>query len=62
MLTIFQHTLSRLRGQILGWGLTFTLIGWYIVAIYDTFIGQAAQMTELIKNYPPAMMAFFWEV
>jgi ABC-2 type transport system permease protein len=61
MLTIFQHTLSRLRGQILGWGLTFTLIGWYIVAIYDTFIGQAAQMTELIKSYPPAMMAFFGE-
>lgn len=62
MLTIFRHTLSRMRGQILGWGLTFALLGWYIVAIYDTFVGQGAPMQELIEGYPPAIMAFFGDV
>jgi ABC-2 type transport system permease protein len=59
MLSIFSHALKRSIGQILGWGLSLATLAAYLVAIYGTFADQQAQMIELIKSYPEALMASF---
>lgn len=59
MLTIFRHTFAKSRGQILGWGLTLAVLGGYMISFYDTLVSQQGQMVELLKNYPPELMAFF---
>jgi ABC-2 type transport system permease protein len=59
MLTIFSYSLSRLRGQIIGWGLALSVLGGYLVGFYDTFAGQKEQLSQLMQNYPPELMAMF---
>ena len=59
MVTIFKHALSRNLGTILGWGLPLALVGGYLVLFYDTFSDQQAQLTQLISQYPPELMAAF---
>lgn len=62
MMTVFCRTLARARGQVLGWGISLALIGAYVAGLYDTIAGQREQYTELLKAYPPEMMAFFGNV
>ncbi len=62
MSTIFRHTLSRMWGQILGWGLSFAALGWFAVWGYGALANQAAQTMELLKAYPPEVLAFFGSV
>lgn len=59
MITIFSYSLSRLRGQIIGWGLALAILGGYLIGFYDTFAGQEEQMNQLLQNYPPELMAMF---
>jgi ABC-2 type transport system permease protein len=59
MVTIFLNYLSRSRGTILGWGIALALLGAYLIAFYDTILGQRDQLEQLIENYPPELMAFF---
>jgi ABC-2 type transport system permease protein len=59
MSAIFTQYLTRSRGTILGWGLALALLGAYLIAFYDTIIGQRDQLEQLIENYPPELMAFF---
>jgi ABC-2 type transport system permease protein len=59
MLTIFSYSLARLRGQFIGWGLALAILGGYLVGFYDTFAGQQEQMSQLLQNYPPELMAMF---
>jgi ABC-2 type transport system permease protein len=56
---IFRHTLARMRNQILGWGLTFAALGWMLIAVYRSVTAQSAQYFEILKEYPPTLMAFF---
>lgn len=59
MLTIFSYSLSRLRGQIIGWGLGLAVLGGYMVGFYDTFAGQEEGLRQLLESYPPELMAAF---
>ena len=54
----FRYTLRRLRGQIIGWGLSLALFGLIMGILFDTM--QTIQgLDELIASYPPEFMAFF---
>lgn len=59
MITIFSYSLNRLRGQIIGWGFALAILGGYLVGFYDTFAGQKEQLSQLLQNYPPELMAMF---
>jgi ABC-2 type transport system permease protein len=61
MSTTFVHTLRRLRGQILGWGLSLALYGFYLTLFYKTMAGpeMREQLEALIASYPPELFAFF---
>jgi len=56
---LFTKTLRDLRGQILGWGIGAGLIGVMVIFLYPSFKDQTAALTEMVKGYPPALMAFF---
>ncbi|MFQ5854723.1 MAG: ABC transporter permease subunit [Anaerolineae bacterium] len=62
MRTIFRHTLSRHRGQILGWGIALGLLGFYLVLFYDTIAEQQEVIQQLLQSYPPEMLAFFGDI
>ncbi|MBM4467345.1 MAG: hypothetical protein FJ014_17625 [Chloroflexi bacterium] len=59
MMTIFRYALRRLRGQILGWGIAFALLGVLLVSMYDTIAAQQEQIEDLLKFYPQEFTAFF---
>ena len=59
MLTVMRHTLIRLRGQILGWGLGIAGLGLIIILFYDVFMEQQETFLGLIESYPPEFLAFF---
>ena len=56
---IFLHSLNRLWGQILGWGLSLAALGAFLVGFYDSIAGQQSQLIEMMKQYPPELMAMF---
>lgn len=62
MRTIFRYSLSRSRGQILGWGIPFALLAMYLVAFWPTMAGQQEQFIQLFKAYPRELMAFFGHI
>ncbi|HNT24226.1 MAG TPA: ABC transporter permease subunit [Anaerolineales bacterium] len=64
MWTIFRHTLARMIGQVLGWGLVMALLGWYIIALYDTFSAPDSRQafTQMMDAYPPELMSFFGDI
>lgn len=57
----FRHTLRRLRGQIIGWGVGLALYGLFMGGMYDT-INQIEGLEELIATYPPELTAFFGDM
>ncbi len=59
MITVFNHSLSRQRGAILGWGLTLAVIAMIFVPFYDSIAENAAQFQQMIELYPKELMAFF---
>jgi len=59
--TEFNHTLSRLRGQILGWGSGLALYGLAMGAMYDT-VQNMTGLKEMLAGYPPELMAFFGDL
>lgn len=61
MLSEFKHTLRRLRGQIIGWGIGLATYGILMVSLFDSIIGIEG-FQELISSYPPEIMAFFGEM
>jgi ABC-2 type transport system permease protein len=58
MLTEFKHTLRRLRGGILGWGIGLFLYDLYISSFYSSIGGMSDEYMHLISQYPPDLMAF----
>jgi ABC-2 type transport system permease protein len=58
MFAEFKHTLRRMRGQMIGWGIGLTLYGLLMVSLYDSIVGIEG-FDELIASYPPELMAFF---
>jgi ABC-2 type transport system permease protein len=62
MITTFLHSLSRARGQSLGWGLSLGLLAMYMVQFYDTIAEQQEPIMKLIQSYPKELMAFFGDI
>ena len=60
-LTEFSHTLRRLRGQIIGWGIGLALYGLLMGLLFDT-IQTIVGLEEMMAGYPPALMAFFGDM
>jgi ABC-2 type transport system permease protein len=58
MFAEFKHTLRRLRGQIVGWGIGLGLYGLMMVSLFDSIVNIEG-IEELLANYPPELMAFF---
>jgi ABC-2 type transport system permease protein len=61
MTTIFLYTVGRMRGQILGWGLSLALLAGYLLQFFSTFAEPETrgQLQALLDSYPPELMAFF---
>lgn len=62
MMTVFWHTLRRLRGQVIGWGLALALLAALIVSLFETVMQQQEQFQQLVKSYPPEFAAFFGDL
>jgi hypothetical protein len=60
-LTEFAHTLRRLRGQIIGWGVGLALYGLLMGLLFDS-IQTIFGLEEMLASHPPALMAFFGDV
>lgn len=59
MFTIFRNSLSKSRGQILGWGLSLALLGAYLISFFDSFSGMEEQVQGIMESFPRELMAFF---
>ena len=59
MTAIFTNSLSRFRGQILGWGLSLGVLAAFLTAFYDSIAEQKDAYIQLMSNYPKEMLAFF---
>lgn len=58
MFAEFKHTLRRMRGQMIGWGIGLILYGVLMVSLYDSIAGIEG-FQELMASYPQELMAFF---
>ena len=59
MFAEFKHTLRRLRGSILGWGIGLAAYTLLIAAFYGSLSRMDEGLTQLINSYPKELMAFF---
>ncbi len=57
MFAEFKHTMRRLRGQMIGWGIGLALYGWMMVSMFDSIAGMEG-MEEMLASYPPELLAF----
>ena len=58
MYTEFKHTLRRMRGSIIGWGIGLFFYGLLMASFFSSM--QAMEdFTEMLENYPQEMLAFF---
>lgn len=58
MFAEFRHTLRRMRGQMIGWGIGIGLYSLLMVSLYSTIAGIEG-LKELMESYPPEILAFF---
>jgi len=61
MFAEFKHTLRRLRGQMIGWGIGLALYALMMVSLYDSIVNIEG-FAELIAAYPEEIMAFFGDM
>jgi beta-exotoxin I transport system permease protein len=61
MLAEFKHAFRRLRWQIIGWSIGLAIYGVMMASLYDSIQGIEG-FDEMIKSYPPELMAFFGEI
>lgn len=62
MRTVFRYTLSRFRGQILGWGIAILLLGLMLMWFYPSIAEQQENLEQLLEIYPPELSAFFGDL
>lgn len=60
--TVFRYTFSKMRWQILGWGISLGALAAYVLAFYATFSDQQEQFAELFQTMPPELFAFFGDI
>ncbi len=56
-----KHTLSRMRGQILGWSIGVALYGVMMAVLFPTVTG-IEDLTELYASFPEELMVFFGDL
>jgi ABC-2 type transport system permease protein len=61
MLAEFKHTLRRLRGQIIGWGIGLGLYGLLMALLYNS-VSQMEGIQQLLESYPKEIMGFFGDL
>lgn len=61
MLAEFRHSLRRLRGQSIGWGIGVALYGVMMAALYRSVV-EMEGLEQMIRGYPKELMAFFGDV
>ena len=61
MLAELKHTLRRLRGQTIVWGMSLFLFGLLMAYFYSTMASMDGIM-EMIESYPEELLAFFGDV
>lgn len=61
MLAELKHTLRRMRGQIIGWGIGIGLYGLLMVSLFDSIQGIEG-FEEMIASYPPELLGFFGDM
>jgi len=59
MFAEYKHTLRRLRGNIIGWGIGMFLYALMMGGLYSSMKDLGDQYMQLLKSYPPEFMAFF---
>jgi ABC-2 type transport system permease protein len=59
MIPIISNSLSRFRGQILGWGISLGLLAGFMTLFYDTIAEQRENYMKLMAGYPKEFLAFF---
>ncbi len=62
MFTEFRHTLRRLRGSTLGWGIGLALYALMMVFFFPSLAGLKQDFLDLISGYPKALTAFFGDI
>jgi len=58
MLAELKHTLGRMRGQMIGWGIGLALYGLVMISFYDSIAGME-NFQQFMEAYPEQMQAFF---
>jgi len=59
---IFMHTLKRMRGTILGWGLAFGVMAAFVGTLVDTMVKQGEILNELLSSYPATFKVMVGEL
>ena len=62
MKPVFLHAFQHMRAQVLGWGISFAVVGWFVIFSYRPIAQEAAQIAALLKVYPPVVTAFFGDI
>jgi ABC-2 type transport system permease protein len=62
MWAVFRHAVSRMRGQILGWGISLAVLAGYLLSFYAFIADQGEQLMQLVASYPPELLAFFGDM
>src|SRR5688572_22329168 len=58
MKATFLYTLRRLRGSLLGWGLSLLVLGFLMSRSYSMIQQQGEEIQSLLENMP-GMLGFF---
>ena len=61
MFVEFKHTLRRLPGSMIGWGIGLVLYGLMMVSMFDSIVSIEG-FAEMIASYPEDIMAFFGDM
>ena len=61
MFAEFKHTMRRLRGQMIGWGIGLALYGWMMVSMFDS-IAAMEGLEDMLASYPPELLAFIGDM
>ena len=58
MNAMFRHTLKRLQGQIIGWGVALAVLAFIIASLFHTVTQMRDQLGQLINSLPRELLAF----
>ena len=57
--TIFLHEFRSRMKSVLIWSVSITALVFFYFSIFPSFAEQAAQIQQLMKNFPPVLLEAF---